>query len=268
MSITLDNTIWLAGMLTEAAVIWLLISRRVGRLLPVFLAYCIWDLLSNGFSYSMRYLIHSGYSGYLTTYFVETIIDSALQFSVLVELAWSVLRPIRSSLPRSALVAVGALILVAGAAIWPFASVSALVHVTSRQWLLMSQLGQTVSILRILFFLVLAAGSQFLSIGWRDRELQVATGLGFYSLVSVAVSILQAHQNTGLQYARLQQFAVVGFLCSLIYWVVSFSQREAERRGFTPQMERLLLAAAGTARSARGTLTESRINRPRKPGGI
>ena len=45
----------------------------------------------------------------------------------------------------------------------------------------MSQLQHTVSILRILFFLVLAGGSQLLSIGWRDRELQVATGLGFYS---------------------------------------------------------------------------------------
>lgn len=268
MPMTLDNAIWLAGMFTEAAVIWLLISRRVGRLLPFFLAYCIWDLLSNCFSYSLTNVFHLSLSGYLTTYFVEIIVDSTLQFCVLVELAWAVLRPIRSSLPRSALVTVSVLILVAGVVIWPFASLPALAHVTSKQWLLMSHLGQTVAILRILFFLVLAAGSQLLSIGWRDRELQVATGLGFYSLVSVAVSILQEHQNTGLQYARLQQFAIVGFLCSLVYWVVSFSQREAERRAFTPQMQRVLLAMAGAARSTRGALAESGTGRTSKRNGI
>jgi hypothetical protein len=157
------------------------------------------------------------------------------------------------------------LVLAVGAAIWPFAAITGVAHV-GRQGLLMLQLQHTVSILRILFFLLLAGGSQLLSIGWRDRELQVATGLGFYSLVNMAISIAQTHQSTGPQYIRLEQFAVVSFLVSLVYWFVSFAQKTAERREFTPQMQSFLLTVAGAAHSSRVALTESRSEKARKPG--
>ncbi|MFZ0337395.1 MAG: hypothetical protein WAL45_05140 [Terracidiphilus sp.] len=256
---SLDNAIWLAGILTEAAVVGILFYRRIWRTLPIFCAYLIWDVLSNAGAYLIsRY--HP--ASYFSAYFVETIVDSALQFCVLVELAWSVLRPVRSSLPRSSLVVVSVLILAAGAAIWPFAVITG-IH-ASRQSLLLAQLQHTVSILRILFFLLLAAGSQLLSIGWRDRELQVATGLGFYSLANVAISIVQTHQSTTLQYVRLEQFVVASFLVSLVYWIVSFSQKTAERREFTPQMQNFLLAVAGAARSTRITLAESQSDKPQK----
>jgi hypothetical protein len=211
------------------------------------------------------YIVMSHYPvEYFNVYFAQTVIDSALLFCVLVELAWSVLRPVRASLSRSALLVVAALLLLAGAAIWPFADLPGLAHAATRQWLLLIQLEQTVSILRILFFLFLALGSQFLSIGWRDRELQIATGLGFFSLVNVAISILQARQSTRLQYGHLEQFVVAGFLVSLIYWLVSFAQKEGERREFTPQMQSMLLAVAGAARSTRVALEDSHGDKARK----
>lgn len=260
MSMSLDNAIWLAGIVIEAAVVGLLFYRRVWRILPVFCLYCIWDICSN----LGTFLVDRYYpASYFRVFFAQTILDSVLQFSVLVEIAWSVLRPVRPSLPRGALLVVGALILLAGAVIWPFAAISGIAHV-SKQSLLLAQLWHTVTILRILFFLLLAAGSQLLSIGWRDRELQVATGLGFYSLVSMTVSIVHAHQSTGSQYVRLEQLVVISFLCSLVYWLFSFSQKEAARREFTPQMQSFLLAMAGAARSTRVAVTEAQATKPRK----
>jgi hypothetical protein len=155
------------------------------------------------------------------------------------------------------------LILLAGAAIWPFAADRVITH-ASKQALLLLQLQHTVSILRILFFLLLAASSQLLSIGWRDRELQVATGLGFYSLVNVAVSIVQSRQSTATEYARLEELVVASFLCSLVYWVISFAQKEAARREFTPQMQKVLLAMAGSAHTARVALSDARADKGRK----
>ncbi len=61
---------------------------------------------------------------YLTAYLAGTIVDSALEFGVLVELVWSVLRPYWTSLPRRALLAVCLLIIALGAAIWPFAGIA------------------------------------------------------------------------------------------------------------------------------------------------
>ncbi|MGB7546773.1 MAG: hypothetical protein WBM14_03410 [Terracidiphilus sp.] len=159
------------------------------------------------------------------------------------------------------------MILAVGAAIWPFAGIRSLsildpgirgiVHVQ-----------QTASILRVLVFLVMAGCSQVLSIGWRDRELQVATGLGFYSLVSLGAAMLHTHETTVNQYSHLNQFVVASYLCSLLYWVFSFAQKEAERREFTPQMQSFLLAVAGVARADRVALTDSSAaeeRRRRKP---
>jgi hypothetical protein len=251
----LDYALWLAYIGGEATLIGLLLYRRVWQTLPLFLTYCVWDVLSNVGLYIVDSCCRAEY---FQVYFAQTAIDSVLLFCVLVELAWSVLRPLRRSLTRRSLVVVAALILVAGAVVWPFAALPGLVHVGSKQFLLYAQLQQTVSILRILFFLLLAACSQWLSIGWHDRELQVATGLGFYSIVSLTVLMLQARQTSASQFQNLNRFVVAGFLCSLFYWLVSFAQKEAERREFTPQMQNLLLAMAGAARSTRVALTESR----------
>ncbi|MGD0786953.1 MAG: hypothetical protein ABR898_03140 [Terracidiphilus sp.] len=253
LTVSLDNILWFAGIVAEAAVVWLLLYKRVWRTLPVFCVYCAWALLSD----AGNYLIHSFFlSSYLTAYFAETVVDSILEFGILVELAWSVLRPVRASLPRSALLVVAVLIAVAGAAIWPFAGIQGLSSF-SAVWRSLVHVQQTASILRILFFLLLAGGSQFLSIGWRDRELQVATGLGFYSIVSVAVAALHSRQAMGQDYRYLNRFAAVSYLCSLFYWVVSFAQQEAKRREFSPQMRSALLAVAGTARANRIALEES-----------
>lgn len=253
-----DDMIWLAGILIEAAVAGLLIYKRIWRLLPLFCVYLFWDLLSNAGGFAAGRLLHFSFNNYLITYLVETAIDSVLQFGVLVELTWSVLRPIRSSLPRFTPAIIAVLVLAVGAAVWPFTTSPSLTHYAT-QIQFTAHLQQTVSILRVLFFLCLAGCSQLLSIGWRDRELQVATGLGLYSLVSLGVTVLQVHQTRGAQYKQLNQFVIGAFICSLLYWVFSFVQKEAERREFTPQMQSFLLAMAGAARANRAALAESSL---------
>jgi hypothetical protein len=262
LPVSLDNALWFSGMVAEAAVLGLLLYRRVWRTFPAFCVYIVWGLVSDLGNYAIQRFSPSSFT---TTYLIQLVLDSALQFGVLVELAWSVLRPMRASLPRIALLVIAVLIVAVGAAIWPFAGIHNLASLPP-QWRALVHVQQTASILRILFFLVLAGCSQFLSIGWRDRELQVATGLGFYSLVSLAVEILHSHQAMGPQYALLNQVVVASYLISFAYWIFSFAQKEAKRREFTPQMQSLLLAVAGTARSTRVALMDSAAEKTRKRG--
>ena len=259
---SLDNAFWIAGLVTETAVLGLLLYRRVWRTLPVFCVYIAWDMFSNVGAYAVFRFFPTSY---LTAYLTGTVVDSALEFGVLVELAWSVLRPFRASLPRGALVAIAVLVVALGAAIWPFAVIPGFNN-WPPEWHLLIRLQQTASILRVLFFLALAGCSQLLSIGWRDRELQVATGLGFYSMVSLAVAMLHTHLAMGAQYTHLNQVVVASYLCSLLYWVFSFATKEAERRELSPQMQSLLLSVAGTARTARIALADSLATRKRKQG--
>jgi len=252
----LDNAVLFAGLVAEAAVIGLLLYRRVWRTLPIFCFYLVWGVLSDLVSSEVRHTAGIYSHAYLITYLTIQILDSALQFAVLIELGWSILRPLRASLSSRALIFVVLLIVALGAAIWPFANVHGMAG-TSEAWRNIVRLQQTTSILRVLFFLLLAGSSQLLSIGWRDRELQIATGLGFYSLVSLAVDMLRQHQAFGPKYAAWNQLLAVSYFCSLLYWIFSFAQQEAERREFTPQMQNFLLAVAGTARSGRIALDDS-----------
>jgi hypothetical protein len=262
--VSLDNTVWVATIVVEAAIAALLVYRRAWTTLPVFCVFCAWVLFSDAGNYVVRRFFANSYT---TVYLVETIIDSVLEISVLVELAWSVLRPIRARLPRKALVVVGVVIVAVGAAIWPFAEIHGIANLPPL-WRYLVHVQQTASILRVLFFLVLAGFSHLLSIGWRDRELQVATGLGIYSIVSLSVDILHSHHGMSPKYGDLNQYVAASYLCSLVYWVYSFATKEAERREFTPQMQSFLLAMAGNARATRIALADSPtpIDRKRRNG--
>lgn len=249
-----------AGIAGEIALIGMLFYRRAWRSLPFFCAYSVWSLVSD---LGNNLVLHFFQGAYLNTYVVGKIVDSALQFCVLVELAWSIFRPFRASLPRQTFWVLGFLIAGAGAVIWPFAASTAFAHM-SREWQMFGRLDQTVTLLRILVFLVLAGCSQLLSIGWRDRELQIATGLGFYSLVAVAVSALHTHMGPHPHhYHQWDQMLVASYVGSLAYWVFSFAQRESVRREFSPEMQGLLLAVAGAARSSRIALTHSSSGKSR-----
>jgi hypothetical protein len=258
--VTLDTELWLAGDGVTAVVIAFLFARRIYRTLPVFSAYLAWGLLGDAVQQTAtHYYPASTYSVFV----VGLIIDSLFQFAVLVELSWSVLRPIRGSLPRWSWIAVAVLFALAAAVIWPFASGPGVSGFSLAGWLNV-HVQVTFSVLRILLFLGLAGCSQLLSISWRDRELQVATGLGFFSMVSLAVWIHHIGQATGPQYHLLDQIVACSYIGSLGYWVFSFAQREAERREFTPQMQNFLLAVAGTARSTRVALDDSTPDNDRK----
>lgn len=250
--LSMDNALWFFYLAIEVVLVALLAKRRVWRYLPTFFLYCIWDILSNvGTLFVTRFY----FGHYLTVYLAQTIIDSIFQFCILLELTWSLLRPLRVFMTQKMIAVLGALILLAGAAIWPFAAIQGLIR-ESREVHLLLQLQQTTAILRILFFLFLAAGSRFLSISWRDRELQVASGLGTFSIVNISVSVVQVHVNSGLLYARLQSLIVASFICCIGYWIYCFSRKEAERREFTPEMQRVLLALASAAHATRVSLDE------------
>lgn len=247
----LDNGLWIGSLLAEAALVGFLIYRRAWRTIPIFVSFCIWEILSSSIAFFVLRRFPSSYPLY---YLFESVIGSVLEFGVLVELAWSVLRPIRASLPRRTPFVIAVVLLAIGAAIWPFSGLQSFATLPPAFGAI-AHVQQTTSLLRILFFVALAGGSQFLSIGWRDRELQVATGLGFYSLASLASAMLHTHQSTWTQWVHLNQLLIGTYIFVLAYWALCFAQKEAERREFTPQMQNLLLAVAGVARAERTALT-------------
>jgi len=240
----MENFLQLTGIVAEAVIVGLLLYRRVARKLPLFLVYCICAVVTDATSIVLRLYFPAWYS--IKYFLAEATFDFVLQLCVLVELAWAVLRPLQRFLSSRVLVLIAALVALTCLTIWPFAGLTQ-ISAPSPVWRIVMQMEQTASIVRVLFFLVLAASSQVLSLGWRDRELQVATGFGFYSLVSISVAVANTHQSSAEQFRNLEVFVMAGFVLSLFYWVFCFAQKETARREFTPKMQSSLLALAESA---------------------
>jgi hypothetical protein len=255
----LQSVLIICSTATEAAIVLLLYKGRVYRTFPAFFIYLCWSLFSDLFLYCIRVLTPA--DTFFHVYIIQLILDSLMIFALLVEVAWSVLRPIRGSLPKYSWVGIAVLLLVGGLILWPIAGLVAPYDI-SPLGMNLFRLQQTPAILRALCFLALAAFSQVLSIGWRDRELQIATGLGFYSIISLGVTIVHTHQMSQTPaYHMLDVLAGASYVAALFYWVYSFATKPVERREFTPQMESMLLAVAGAARNTRISMSDSKSDK-------
>lgn len=258
-----DSILWLSGLAAELVLILLLIKFRAYRLLPAFFTYLCLSLLCDSSFFVMQSLWPAFFARqYFRMYEVQMVVEAAVMFAVLVELAWSVLRPIRNSLPKGSWIAIAAIVALAGLLLWPVAGLT-LSTKLPLEWQNYFRLEQTFAILRVLVFMVLAGFSNLLSIGWRNRELQVATGLGFYSIVSLSITVLHSHLFIGEKYHWLDQVVALSYLSALAYWVLAFATKEAERQDFTPQMANFLLLVGGTAKAGRVAVTDFSVTKRR-----
>lgn len=258
----LDTAFGVVGSVAQAAVIALLFYRHAWRRFPVFCMYSISTLLAGGGFLAIQ---RCSPKVYLTVYVVYTILDLLLEFGVMLELVWSALRPVRRSVPRFNFFWVALAQIAAAAAIWPFAIIRGFGDF-SYEFRFLMHMQQTILFLRMLIFLLLAGFSQLLSISWRDRELQIATGFGFYAFVGLAVAMLHASLSEWSLYSLSNQVLVASSIFSILYWVVCFAQKEPARREFTPQMQNLLLAMAGNARATRIAVGDPTLRRRGRSG--
>jgi hypothetical protein len=249
----LDLALALLGFVAEAVLVGLLVYKRIYKTLPLFSFYIAWSLVDDvgGFLLT-RYFSNTHIFG---IFVASTIIDSIFMFCVLVEVSMAVLKPARAFLPRWMALVVAALFALLGAVVWHFVKFPGFENIRG-DYALYAHLQLSVAAVRLLFFLLLAAFSQLLAIGWRDRELQIATGFGFYALASLSVAMFHWSLGAGNpaldhQYHLLDEMATACYIGSLVYWVFCFAQEVPERREFTPQMQSFLLAVAGNARATR-----------------
>lgn len=257
---TFEYILSFLGVAADATLFALLLKRRAYREFPFFFLYITESLIS-ALGMNSIYFFASR-DTYFHAYIWDMGISSFLQFALLVELSWSVLKPIRTSLPHGTWVILALMMAIAGALLWPVAGLALPAHLTAA-WNFFFRLQQTIAILRIAFFLILASLSHLLAIGWRNRELQIATGLGFYSIISLIINILHTYPATYSFYHQLDQSVVISYFGVLLIWVLSFATQESNRKKFTPQMANFLLYISGSANSSRLSVTAQLITADR-----
>jgi hypothetical protein len=262
---SLDLIFSILGLILDIALLTVLVRNKIYRDFPVFTLFMAESTLSVVIMLPIYKYLSTGF--YFNAYMVDFSVSSLLQVALLVELMWSALKPIRTSLPRHSLLILVLLIIPVCAILWPIVGMTDPTYVTFMGKLLFRS-WKLIALLRIAIFLLIATFSRLLATGWKNRELQISTGLGFYSLIFLAVTLIHTYRPVDDFYHFYDQFLVFCYLLTLIYWLLSFLKDEPERKIITPQMERTLLLLGGAVKSYRVAVTDSIVTKqdePREP---
>ena len=131
------------------------------------------------------------------------------------------------------------------------------VHSTgNRVYDIKAPLDLTVGLLRMLIFAATAGFAQVLGIGWKNKVLQLATALSFYSAVDLIVSLLERHSGGSF---ALEPVRGAAYVFELGFLVWAFTTKDVRRREFSPQMEQFLVTLAGRAKLARTALVRMQV---------
>jgi hypothetical protein len=240
------------GLLAEFVLLIILLARRQYKSFPIFTFYIAFNFINDVGVGAIIAVTrpHVAQSVALAMLPLQYLIE----LGVLLEIAWNVLRPVQTSLPRGAIkVFLGFIVfaLIGGTLL------ASHVHPTGNKvYDIKAPMDLTVGLLRMLIFVAIAGFAQVLGIGWKNKVLQLATALSFYSAVDLIVSLAERH-NGGPD--TLEQFRGLAYLFELGFLVWVFTTKEVRRREFSPQMEQFLVTLAGRAKLARTALVRMQV---------
>lgn len=217
----MDTALPLASVVLNAALLSLLFNQRVYRALPAFFFYQVWCLCSGIAALGVIRLLRQDYGWF---YLINITGDAVFQVSVLIELGRVTLRHNRVRSPGRPLIAL--LLVVATLIVWSLARWTSPAQIPQSLFLAI-RMRQIFAVLQFASLLTLIWLSTIRGLRWPGRALQVASGLGFYFLIDLTVTILHTHQHIfGRQFLSLDLLAGFSYLAVQIYWLVCFLRRQ------------------------------------------
>jgi hypothetical protein len=240
------------GFVGQFVLLVVLLARRQYKSFPVFTLYLAFNFVSDVATAALigLYSQHAA----RTLFLASLPLQYMLELGVLLEIAWNVLKPVLTSLPKGTMRVFAGLI--AGAVLcgtllaWQ-------VHDTGNKVDdLKGPFDITVGLLRMLIFAATAGFAQMLGIGWKNKVLQLATALSFYSAVDLIVSLTERHADS---YHALEPIRGAAYVLEVGFLVWAFTTKDVRRREFSPQMEQILVTLAGRVKLARTALVRMQV---------
>lgn len=232
----LENVLWAGGLLSNCALLAVLLLKKVAAEFPVFAAYIAFQVVE---TFALFGVANRGSNhAYFITYWAFGAVDYAVQIAIIFELARDVLRPTGSWIQdarRSFLSwsAVGTLAAMAMA----FA-----IHPPGRTGLELWSIRSSIftSFLTCELFLAMSMAANRLGLPWRSPVMALGQGLTFWAGVALIADI--AHYATGWQsnmrmFDTLRSFA---YDATVIYWAISFTLPEQRREPLSAEMQQYL----------------------------
>ncbi len=254
----IDDVLSACSLVGQLLLILVLFARKLVPKFPFFTASFIYSLIGDPLLFWV--LDHESRTIYFKSYFAVIVLDYLLQLFILVEITLNVVLRVRRSLPKGALVVFFCVLCAGAIGAYFLAPVQAGAEATGT----LLKVSSVFALLRVGLFVAIAGFAQALGINWRSHVLQIASGLAFYSTISLGLQLSLAHLSASggpkafpNAFHALDQAQVLVLLVTIGYWIWAFSRNEAPRKEFTPQMQQVLVTIAGTARRTRLAVTRS-----------
>ncbi|MFP5209634.1 MAG: hypothetical protein ACLGRW_10135 [Acidobacteriota bacterium] len=221
----IDHIIILAGLQVEAVLLVLLAGKGIFRTMPVFTAY-----IGCGLGIDLIGLAIASYTPkwYIHFCIVNAILDAGFFILVLRELGRCVLSHNRATpLPRPIMY----LLFAATALVMSSLGRWGLFPHLTPIWQLLEHAFQAAAVIQATAFLTLAFWTSLKGLHWPQREFQVATGLGLYSVVALAVAVVHTHLPPVAQYHWVDLLGPASYLGILVYWTAYFAFETGKASG-------------------------------------
>jgi hypothetical protein len=217
-----ESTLRFALTLVEAAgsllLLAILLMRRIAGRIPLFALYigygAVWGSVAVALLlYAPHYCVPVWIAG--------QALDTTLFLLVLCEIAQSLIA-LNPDTKRSRLTVPAALFVPAVALIWSIARWSNLPDHGSLLWYLDLRTMQIAPIISVAGVLALLWWTTLRSLHWPEREIRLVTGMGLWSLISLAVLILHAHGAYGPDFYWMDLLTPICCVFVLLYWMAHF----------------------------------------------
>jgi hypothetical protein len=239
---TLDLFFWAAGLLGHFILLVVLFLRGNAKTFPLFTGL----IASNIAQTVALYTVHrfGTDSDYFRGYWTFAIFEVVLQLGVLYEIASIVFRPLGVWAPdvrRKLCLLVSVSFIIAGGLAWlaspPTERFAQSLFVKGSLF---------AAVLLSALFVVVTSVSTRVGLPWRSHVLQLAQGLGIYSIATFIVEAadtyfgLPTHADDYRIFRFVQHCRIAIYLCCLSYWIVSFYRKEVPRHSITSEMRNRL----------------------------
>lgn len=234
----LDNALWAASLAGNAALLTVLLVRRLWREFPVFTGLITFSIVRT----VVLFLVSPSHSGwtYFWTYYGLLLADYCLQVALIFEIARVVLRPTGSwvrDARRGFLLwsTVGAL-LAAGIAMTVSPPGLSGVDLWDARTLVFTAL------LTCEMFLAMSTSANRLGLPWRSQVMAIGQGLTLWAAIALLGDLSHVILGWGTDFGVFVYFREFAYLGTLVFWTVALSLPEKSRQPLSPEMQQYLLA--------------------------
>ena len=236
----LDNALWAASFIGNIVLFLILLFRGRWRQFPVFtilIGYYALEAIALFFVYR-----HGEFHLYLLTYWFTFALDILLQIALILDVARIVLRPTGTWVQDARL----------GFFVWGLIGafvamgLTFAVHPSTPRsidaWGIRAYL--FTSLLFCELFLAMMLAAQRLGLVWRNHVMGLGQGLTAWVLVSAMVDVAHSYYGSAQHndFNTLEHIRTLAYIGAVIYWIITFSLPEPERRPLSEEMQKYLVA--------------------------